>query len=410
MRCVQVRLWTVWALGAVVLAQAGYGAGFALYEGSARGNALGGSMAGSADDASALFYNPAGITQLEGVQLMGGMTLIAPSTKVTTTTPAGSVTTETEDNLWIPPHLYATWEASDRVWLGFGMYSRFGLGTEFDENWPGRYNSYKAIIQSLTFNPNLALKLNDQVSVAAGVSAMWIDLDLRRKLPNPLVAGGPDLDFKLCGDSIGYGFNLAGRWEPLEWLSFGAAYQSQVDQDIDGDASVSGRSGDASGDVTLPDMVFLGTAVKPMEKVTVSLDAVFTGWSSYDQFALDLDPTLLGPDKARQISPKNWDDVWRYELGVEYALNEAWTLRAGYAFDEEPGPDSTADYLVPANDRNLYSLGAGYQWKAWTFDVSYTYLDIEDRAIAARPEHGVLPSEFECGDAHLVGVTVGRKI
>ncbi|HOW98371.1 MAG TPA: outer membrane protein transport protein, partial [Kiritimatiellia bacterium] len=274
----------------------------------------------------------------------------------------------------------------------------------------GRYNSYKAVIQSLTFNPNLALKLNEQVSVAAGVSAMWIDLDLRRKLPNPLVAGGPDLDFKLCGDSIGYGFNVAGRWEPLEWLSFGAAYQGQVDQDIDGDATVSGRSGDASGDVSLPDMVFLGTAVKPMKKVTVSLDAVRTGWSSYDQFALDLDPTLLGPDKAYQVSQKDWNDVWRYELGVEYALNEAWTLRAGYAFDEEPGPDSTADYLVPANDRNLYCLGAGYQWKAWTFDVSYTYLEIEDRTIAARPEHGVLPSEFECGKSHLFGLTVGRKI
>ncbi|HRZ12188.1 MAG TPA: OmpP1/FadL family transporter [Kiritimatiellia bacterium] len=410
MRRVQVRRWTVLALGLAGLAQTGFGAGFALYEGSARGNALGGAMAGSADDASALYCNPAGITQLEGVQVMGGMTLIAPSTKVTTMTPAGSVTTETEENLWIPPHLYATWEASDRVWLGFGMYSRFGLGTEFDENWPGRYNSYKAVIQSLTFNPNLALKLNEQVSVAAGVSAMWIDLDLRRKLPNPLVAGGPDLDFKLCGDSIGYGFNVAGRWEPLEWLSFGAAYQGQVDQDIDGDATVSGRSGDASGDVSLPDMVFLGTAVKPMKKVTVSLDAVRTGWSSYDQFALDLDPTLLGPDKAYQVSQKDWNDVWRYELGVEYALNEAWTLRAGYAFDEEPGPDSTADYLVPANDRNLYCLGAGYQWKAWTFDVSYTYLEIEDRTIAARPEHGVLPSEFECGKSHLFGLTVGRKI
>lgn len=410
MRCARSRMFLVVALAVLGCSSPGFGAGFALYEGSARGNALGGALTGSADDPSALFYNPAGITQLEGVQVMGGATFIMPSTKVTTTTAAGSVTTETEDNTWIPPHLYATWGMNERVWLGFGMYSRFGLGTEFDENWPGRYNSYKAVIQSLSFNPNLALKVNDQVSVAAGVSAMWIDLDLRRKLPNPLVVGGPDLDFKLCGDSIGYGFNVAGRWEPLEWLSFGAAYQGEVDQDIEGDATVSGRSGDASGDVALPAMVFLGTAVKPMDKVTVSLDAVYTGWSSYDEFALSLDPTLLGPDKAEQVSLKDWDDVWRYALGVEYALNEAWTLRAGYTFDEEPGPDETADYLIPANDRNLYSLGAGYHWKEWTFDLSYTYLDIEDRTIAARPEQGILPSEFKCGDAHLIGFSVSRGI
>ncbi|HOW96889.1 MAG TPA: outer membrane protein transport protein, partial [Kiritimatiellia bacterium] len=182
MRRVQVRRWTVLALGLAGLAQTGFGAGFALYEGSARGNALGGAMAGSADDASALYCNPAGITQLEGVQVMGGMTLIAPSTKVTTMTPAGSVTTETEENLWIPPHLYATWEASDRVWLGFGMYSRFGLGTEFDENWPGRYNSYYARIRSIELNPNIAYKVNDKFSIAAGLNATWFELKLEQAI------------------------------------------------------------------------------------------------------------------------------------------------------------------------------------------------------------------------------------
>ncbi|MBU1692438.1 MAG: outer membrane protein transport protein [Verrucomicrobia bacterium] len=409
MRCPCCRRFLVLALTLGLLSQAAYGAGFALYEGSARGNAMGGALTGSADDPSALYYNPAGITQLEGVQVMGGLTVIAPATKITTATPMGSVTTETEDNIWIPPHLYATWGVNDRVWLGIGMYSRFGLGTEFDENWPGRYNSYKAVIQTLTFNPNVALKINDQVSLAAGVSAMWLDLDLRRKLPNPVV-GGPDLDFQLCGDSIGYGYNVGARWQPLDWLSFGATYQGEVDQDVEGDASVSGRKGDASGDISLPDMVFLGTSVKPTEKFTVEFDAIRTGWSSYDQFALNLDPTVLGPDKTVLVSPKNWDDVWRYAVGVEYALNETWSLRAGYTYDEEPGPDDTADYLLPANDRDLYSVGAGYRWKEWTFDLSYTYLVIKDRTIAARLEQGILPSEFKDGDTHLVGLSVSRKI
>mgnify|MGYP001355771541 FL=1 len=104
----------------VVLAVAAHtasGAGFGLYEGSARGNALGG-LAGRADDPSALFFNPAGITQLEGSQIMGGLTLIAPMTDVQVTTPAGKVTTSTERNYWMPPHLYGTYQVNDSVWAG----------------------------------------------------------------------------------------------------------------------------------------------------------------------------------------------------------------------------------------------------------------------------------------------------
>ena len=391
-----------------LLSPTAFGAGFALYEGGTRGNVMGAAMTAVADDPSAMYFNPAGMTELEGVQVMGGLTLIAPSAKVTTTTPAGPVTTETEDNVYIPPHLYATWGMNDRTWLGLGVYSRFGLGTEFPEDWPGRYNNYKAVAQSLSFNPNVALKVNDQVSLGAGVSAMWFDLDLRRKLPNPVMAGGPDLDFQLSGDSVGYGFNVGARWAPVESLALGVGYQSEVKQEVEGDASVSGRKGDAGGDITLPDMIFMGMTVKPVEKWLVGLGVIRTGWSSYDELAITLDPRLLGTPSV--VSPKDWDDVWRFGLGAEYELNESWTLRAGYTYDPEPGPDSTADYLVPANDRNLYSLGAGYHWKEWTIDMSYTYLVMDCRTIEPRLEQGILPSEFTDGKTHLVGLSVSRKI
>ena len=102
--------------------------------------------------------------------------------------------------------------------------------------------------------------------------------------------------------------------------------------------------------------------------------------------------------------------MFRYQLGVEYALNESWALRAGYIFDETPDPDAHVDYIVPGNDRNLVSLGLGYQKGDFFCDLSYTYLMIEDRDIDARPLEGVLPGEFKDGDAHLVGVSVGYKL
>ena len=389
----------------LMTAQAGFGAGFGLYEGSARGNALGGTLVGRADDPSALYYNPAGITQLEGINVMVGATAIKPSTDVKTTTAAGSVTTESEDNVWVPPHLYGTYQVNDSVWAGIGVFSRFGLGTEFPENWPGRYNSYNAEIQTMTLNPDVAFKVNDKLSLAAGVSATYFDLELDRKIPHD----GQDLDMALTGDSIGYGFNVAMRYAILDWLAFGAAYQSEVEEEVEGDADIGVAKTDADGDITLPDFVFLGLAAQATEKMSVEVGAIRTGWSSYDELVIDFaNPAVLGTSQS--VTPKCWDDVWRYQAGVEYMLTEQFALRLGYVYDTSPIDDATVDYLVPANDRQLYSIGCGYAVNDWNIDVAYTFLDIQDRTVTARPEDGVPPSEFKDGDAHMLALSVSKKI
>ncbi len=407
MRChVRLCLFVGVLLACLATLQPVYGAGFGLYEGSARGNALGGTLVGRADDPSAIYYNPAGITQLKGCEVEGGATFITPATDVRTTSASGQKTTSSKDNTWIPPHLYGTYQASDSIWLGMGIYSRFGLGTEFPSTWPGRYNSYDARIETVSYNPDVALKINDQLSVAAGVQAVTFDMKLKRKLP---YQPNNDLDLSLTGDAVGYGYNLGIRYAPLKWLALGAAYQSQVDEDIDGQASIHVKKTDASGDITLPDEIFLGVTFKPLDKLSLEIGALRTGWSSYDQLKIKFDdPTVLG--KSESITPKDWDDVWRYQFGVEYSLTDKWDLRAGYVIDQEPIPDSTVDYLVPANDRQLYSVGCGYKWSTWALDLSYTYLRIDDRTVDARPADGVLPSEFENGDAHMIGVSVTKKI
>ncbi|HPG00438.1 MAG TPA: OmpP1/FadL family transporter [Kiritimatiellia bacterium] len=392
-------------MGAVVSVQTASAAGFGLYEGSARANAQGGAVVARADDPSAIYYNPAGITQLSGLQIMAGATMIGPKTELTTMTPMGNVTTESEDNWWIPPHLYATYQLQDNIWLGFGMYSRFGLGTEFDEDWPGRYNSYNAVIKSLHFNPNIAVKATDKLSLAAGVSAVWFDLKLQRKLP---YSETQDLDMTLEGDSIGYGFNLALRYEVLDWMALGASYQSRVKETVDGDVDIQIGSTGAEGDVELPDMLMLGVAFEPMEKLSLEVGAVYTGWSSYDELAVDFsNPMLLGPSA---VSTKNWENTWRYCMGAEYELSDKLALRAGYVYDEEPSPNETVDYLVPANDRQILSIGAGYKIGDWTIDASYSYLMIADRHIHMRLEDGVLDTETGNGDAHMIGLSVSTKI
>lgn len=404
----------------LMAAKVAYGAGFALYEGGARGNALGGTLVGRADDPSAIFYNPAGMTQLHGLQVLGGATAIMPKTDVVTIDAGTETTTKTDSNVWVPPHLYSTCQCSDSIWLGLGIFSRFGLGTEFDEGWPGRYNSYNAVIQTLTVNPNVALKVNDKLSLAVGASWMWFDLTLEQKIDFGKLSGSPntvDVDQSLTGDSSGYGFNMALHYKAFDWMSLGVSYVSRIRQDMDGEADFSKPSTvpqnlfnntSVSGDVTLPDMVSLGVAFYPVHRLSLEVDGVWTGWSSYDKFAIDYRNPIL-PGVGSITKEKKWDDVWRLQVGVEYKALDWLDLRLGYVWDDSPVPAETADYLVPTNDRHLYNLGCGLRWNEWTADFSYTYLCIESRSVNARPKDGVLDSRFEDGRVHLMGISVGYR-
>lgn len=396
------------------------GAGFALYEGSARGNSLGGSLVARADDPSALFYNPAGITQLPGFQLMGGTTAILPKTDVVTIEAGTKIRSETENNVWIPPHLYSTCQYTDSIWFGLGIFSRFGQGTEFDETWPGRYNSYNAVIQTLTVNPNVAFKVNDRLSLGVGASWMWLDLTLEQKIDFGKLSGNPsvlDVDQSLTGDSCGYGFNLALHYRAFDWMSLGVSYCSRIKQKMEGEADFSRPSGvpasmfndtRVSGETTFPDMAFFGVTLYPVDRLTVEVDGVWTGWSTYDKFTIDYRDPILS-DVRSITKEKKWDDVWRLQVGVEYKALDWLDLRLGYVWDDSPIPGETADYIVPGNDRHLYSLGCGLNWREWIADFSYTYLYVERRSVNARPEDGVLGSRFENGHVHLIGFSLSYR-
>jgi len=392
----------------------GFGAGFALYEGSARGNALGGTLVGRADDPSALFYNPAGMTQLEGIQMMAGLTVIIPSTDVKFL----GASYGTKDNVWLAPHFYATYQFSDRLWFGVGLFSPFGLGTEFDSDWPGRFSNYNAVIQTLNFNPNVALKLNDQFSIAAGFDIMWFDLKLEQSVADLSGYGLGIIDQDLSGSSFGYGFNLAMHYRACDWLRLGISYRSQVKQHVDGNVEFSPNVSfypfnfvnmDGSGTITLPDELFFGATFYPMPNLSFEVGAVWTRWSTYNALTIQYEEPIVGPTST-VTREKQWEDVWRIQFGVEYKVCDWLDLRAGYVFDQEPSVDKYVDYLVPANDRHLFNFGPGFHWGNWTTDLSYTYLLIEDRDVSASEASGFInPSQFRNGHAHLIGISVGYK-
>ncbi len=355
------------------------GAGFALYDWSARGNALGGAMVGRADDPSAIAFNPAGITQIPGSSMMAGLAFIMPGGTLTNMDTGDSV--GLIDHTFIPPHFYYTRQMSDKVWFGVGLMTRFGLGTDLPEDWFGRFNSYYADIQSLSLNPNLAWKVNEQLSLSVGVEALWFEYGARRKIP-PSQQIPMGTDFRLLGDDIGYGWNLGLHYKLDESTRVGFHYRSQVDLTISGNVDFLG-SRDAWGDLTLPEMFMFGISRQVTPKLNVEVGAIYTGWSSYDRLEINVEGLPTDPVE------KNWKNVWRYQLGFEYKYSPEWTWRFGYTYDQSPIPDDTIDYQLPMSDRQLFSLGFGYTKNDRTWDFAYTYLMADDRTIAARPGDGI---------------------
>ena len=324
-------------------------------------------------------------------------------------------TTAGKDNIWMPPHAYLTTQLGERYWLGVGVFSRFGLGTEYPDDWPGRFNTTYAGIKAVSVNPNLGIKLTEDLSFAVGVEAMWFEFT-KEKYINP----GSPFKSKLKGDSVGYGFDAAVHYTPTEWLKMGVVYRSEVSQTVEGDATFDTDSNyypdcGAHGDITLPDSWTLGVAVYPLDNLSIEADAVRTGWSSYEELTMHYDKQILvdsGPPPEMDnttTTPKKWEDTWRLQFGVEYSINEMWDIRASYVYDESPIPDETVDYMIPANDRQLYGVGTGLHWDNWTVDVSYTYLTIKDRDVNARDDDNIRDGEFKNGHSHIAGLSVGYK-
>ncbi|MGI6252545.1 MAG: OmpP1/FadL family transporter [Aminivibrio sp.] len=368
----------------LVLCCSAFGAGFALYDFSARGNALGGAMVGRADDPSAIALNPAGITQIGGSAFLGNIGFLQPFGTVD----AGGLAVDQIDRTFILPSFYYTKQMSGRTWFGLGVMPRFGLGTDFPEGWFGRYNSYRAMIESISVNPNIAWKVNDSLSLSLGVEALWFEADLRRKIPMP---GGADGDFRLKGDDIGWGWNVGLHYKMDEDTRFGLHYRSRVKLSLAGNAALTLPGGaDSTGgtvDMTLPEMFMFGISRQLTPKLNVEAGAIYTGWSSYDTLTIAFDRPFLGVDSIS--SPKNWGNVWRYQLGFEYNYSPEWTWRLGYTYDQEPMPDANLDYLLPTGDRQLISIGFGYKKNNWALDLAYTRLISGDRNFRARPGEGI---------------------
>lgn len=372
-----------------------FGSGFSIYEQGAKASAMGGAFIAQANNTSAVFFNPAGITGLNGTKIGLGTTIIMPAFAFQGPDNIDpNLYTESKKGVFPPSTFYATYQINDQFTAGFGFYSLFGLGSEWDKEWVGRQLATKTEIQTFFLNPVVAYKVMDGLSVAAGFSFVIADLSLEKSVyfgPRDVMG-----ESKIAGGATSYGYNFALQYKPTTELTVGAVYRGNVLLELkDGDATfdfptstnpvVNAEIGvlfpdtKGSADIELPNMIGLGVSYQLTEKLVAEFDWMQLGWSSYDKLVVKFDDPVAG--NTETTSEKEYVDSYSLRFGVEYLIEKNIALRLGYIRDNHAVPDERLEPSLPEGDRNLYCIGLGYTIDNITIDGFLMLLSQEDRKI-----------------------------
>ena len=370
--------------GAALAVSSAYAAGFQLTEQSSLG--LGRAYAGAGivgDDLSAVHYNPAGMTLLEGTRVQAGFTWIALNADIDS---AGSYAGQSENGRLkgqAIPTGYVTHQVNDQVWLGFGMSVPYGMGTEYGNDWFGKGRGIKAKIYTFDMNPNIAWKVNDLISLGAGISVQYAKADLSM--------GMGLADGEIDADSWDWGFNLGVMISPTDTLRFGLSYRSAIEHNAEGDFTFStpmlgtplALTFPSQATVKTPDTVMLTGTWEATPDLRLSGLIRWANWSNFDTLTITNDvngiatiPSLGEMSQLLKVQniPNKWQDTWLFSVGADYRINDAFTVRGGIAYETSPIDDETTRMaVIPDTDRLWLSLGATYHFsKDLQFDMGAT--------------------------------------
>lgn len=371
-----------------------HAAGFALVEQSASG--LGNAYAGQAAvaaDASTIFFNPAGMTSLPDRQVVVAGHLIRPQAEFTgTVSPAIGGGNGGDAADWaVVPNAYFAYRLTPDVHLGLGVNSPFGLKTEYDPEWVGRYQAIKSEVRTINVNPSVAFKLSDTLSLGAGLNIQWIEAVLTHRQP----LGDPPAPVplvKIKGDDYGWGYNLGALWQATPATRIGLAYRSEVDYTLDGtsstsDPSVGPLNGPVTAEVTMPDSASLSLFHKLSSRWDLLADVTWTGWSDFD------DLPIRGA--VNKTTPENWENILRYSLGATWHMSEKLSLRGGVAYDEAPVSDLDRSPRIPDGARTWIAVGGQYRLSAQSvLDFGYAHLFVNDPGLQSTDNGTTLNGEY----------------
>ena len=388
--------------------------GFALIEqsGSGLGNAYAGGAA-AAEDASTIFFNPAGLTRIQGRQMAVAAHAIKPSAKFSN---AGSTTAAAtaqpggnggDAGDWsLVPNFYYAMDINPKLKFGFGLHVPFGLKTEYDNGWVGRYHALKSEVQTINLNPTIAYQVNDTVSLGLGLSAQRAEAELTKAIDFSSICLGlfgagcaglglstpgnvaMDGAVKIKGDDWGYGFNLGALFNINPSTRIGVAYRSNIKHELSGNANYSNVPGafaasptftntSVKASVNLPETVSVSAFHQLNPKWALMGDVTWTRWSRFNELRIRFDNGA-----ADNVTPENWKNTYRVSFGATQRYNDQWQSRIGVAYDQTPVKDEFRTPRIPDQSRTWLALGATYNFSSKSaLDFGYAYLSFKDPSI-----------------------------
>ena len=371
--------------------------GFQLLEqGSGLGNAYAGSAA-KANDASTIFWNPAGMTQLQAREVSGGLTAVRPSFKFDNNgSQVGGFNTAGDGGdagSWaFIPNAYISWALNKDLYVGLGIGGPFGNATKYDKPWIGSAQSDEFDIKTMNINPSIAYRVNDMVSLGAGVSWQKIEADYYRQVG--ILGNLPRVESHMSISDDAWGWNLGALFTLSPTTKVGVSYRSTIQYHTDGKVKLSGDGtaagnatanalraaggqSDVKADLEVPDTFIVSVTQKLSDRWEMLGDISWTGWSSIKN--VDIIRTS-GPltGQTAQVLEADFQDTYRVALGANYAYSDALKFMFGLAYDQTPVKKaSTRLTSLPDNDRTWFSFGA--QWKPakeQTLELGAAYLYI----------------------------------
>ena len=440
-----------------------YGSAFALQEQNASG--LGHAYAGgaaAAEDVSTIFYNPAGLVRLQTMQVVVAGNLICPSAKFNNNgsqpaafQPLGGNGGDAGSCAGVP-NMYIGIPFTDKWSFGLAVNVPFGLKTEYDNDWIGRFQAVKSELQTINVNPALSWEPTKNLTVGAGVNWQHLKATLNSQVNyagafaqgvGAAVAGGvvpgaaaPTLigsaaglesHANVTGNDSAWGWNVGVLWQASEQTRVGAAYRSKIKYNVSGNIDISNptslgtlpptlapvgaaimrqvsanpslQSGGVTLAIEMPDTANLSVFHQFNNQWDLMADLQYTGWSSIEELRI-----VRTNGAPPSVTPENFRNTWRLSVGANYRYSDAWTFRGGLAYDQSPVRDQDRTPRLPDNDRTW--LAAGVQYKispSFAVDFAYAHIFIKDSTInqnaGSTPTYGLLAGNYT-NNVNIVGV------
>ena len=405
-------------------------AGFQVNEHSANG--LGRAMAGQAakpENASILATNPAAITAFDKSQFSGQLSYLNPDVDirgqmVTTVGEASIPSDASEDDIAktaLIPSLFYTTPVNDKLSWGLGLFTSYGLATDYSDSYNALHYADEAEIVSFTFNPAVAYKVTDELSLGLGVNVTYADAKISTSIPQLFgtVMGNPQLGnltvVKMAGDDVGYGWNVGAFWQPVDGTNIALSYRAETQLTLEGDIEsdlgvLNPQLGElynqgGSLDLNFAAITELAIDQKINDQWSVQSSLNYTDWSTFEKLEANLDS---GYDLL--LKQEDFEDTWRFSAGVTYLYGDELTLRAGYAYDDGAVSKAHRSLSIPDTDRQWVSLGATYALTdATTVDLAYVYIKGREAEVSEQRAIGSIVSDLtatEHATANILSVQV----